>query len=251
MTVEYAYEAPDYTTNGGGVNVELRDARRNMLWIAVAAFYSATHARGYLIPGASFTVNGTLPEFTSMVATWSGTDTFVARCTPTWTSGAITSVVFEMDLGVGFEDMAGPNGDIPAYPVAPTDYPDEPDPKGQKVQEGLDRFRESLLVLLQSSCVQNVEDKADTLDWFLPGYTTSVQNDADRISITFTDAGGAGDDPTIYNHIEQNQELGRPALYNLQFQRESALQVYDSYKHSYTYDGNGRLQAIDVVAGSP
>ena len=249
MTVFYSYNAPEHTTATDGVGTEFERVRRNMLWLAGTGFYSASHTPGYLIPGCSISVAGTLPEFTSITATWQSTgDTLLFRLTPTWTSGAITAMTWEIDIGAGWEPIGGPQEVVPVQDVAPFYDAKKPDPRLRSDIE-MDAIKENGLVAIAVAAIQKISDTGATVDWMLPGFTTEATVGANMQSIKLMDSAGPGNTPSFFNEIEYKATRNVPAIYRTLYRgKEIGGTTVLQHTHSLSYDGNGRLESVDVIA---
>ncbi len=270
VDIVFDYEAPD-SAAGQGCSAEMTNTRRNIWYLLAQAAYKGKNPFCHLIPGFDMTITGPRPEWTSIVHTWiypiGSPDVFLIRLTPTWSGGEITFELIELDLGTGYEAIAGTSVSTaiartfpprwqPGVPSPLTSATTAPASGNVNVQEDMEDFRDNLLTLFVSAGFQSLNDGIDVatearLDHFQTGIV-SVSDITQRIELK--DLNQSGDYPRMFHYHEKNLSANEPSTIQIEYQRAVAAPRYRMSKHrlsySWIYDGQKIVSQL-VLAEAP
>lgn len=249
MAHDFWYGAPDVLATGQGPQVEVDRARINLLWLVCAAVESDAEALAYCIPGCTTIINGTMPEWTSIECAWTYPGDILAfRLTPTWTAGEITDMLYEMDVGAGYEALTGPQGAIPTPQAPPRYQSGRPNPLAPDVELEMDAFRDNMLAAMVSAGFGGIGDSVNAFVARLPGFTASAAALTDLIDSIELDDNTGPPFPKFRYEIARNAVDGRPNALTVWAQRTAAQPEFLMHRHNIIQAGDGFMKEHRVAS---
>lgn len=262
---DFRYFAPDYAS-GLGATAEFEQLRQNMWWVMCCALHKGTTHEACMIPGGDTTITyggGGPPEYTQIEWVWNMTaDVLKFRLTPTWSSGQITAMQFEMDTGAGYSVLSNIFGQVNPRSFAPVYHPEVPDPrassteetaKNNNVQEDMDDVKDNMLALMTAAALQSTTVISPAPESRLPGYTTTQNVVSEtEVEIQIADSAGPGDTPRMIFRVSRDSSVAENDGIQIEYERENAAGLHTVAQHTILLEpagGSGsRIASQDVVA---